>query len=197
MMTRPLFSVVIPTIGRPTLMRTLLSFRSALLSGVAEAIIVADTHGEVSIATLGDIRVAANVAGARFFEFDAGQHDTGSPQIHMGFMQARGCYLLNCGDDDVYEPGAFDMLARVVRGGWPLMFRTVMYPNSQRGCVEPETIWREPRIERFNVTGQGFVCPNDPRRMGRWVDDVTFMRETVALHGGRIEWRDETIARCY
>jgi hypothetical protein len=77
------------------------------------------------------------------------------------------------------------------------MFKVMLFPNEQRGNHLPVTLWQDRSIERFGVTGQSFVAWNKPGRLGRWVDDVTFMRETVALHGGRVAWREELIARCY
>lgn len=197
-MTRSLFTCVIPSLGRATLTGTLDSIRSQPLGMDVEVILVADTHEyrpEVSVAEV------AQIFGARYYEFDAGHHDTGSPQLDLGYRAATGLFVLAPGDDDIYVDGAFEMMADIIERQAepiPLMFKTEMHPNPRRGdMTEPAVLWAEQRIERFNVTGQGFVCPNDPRRMGRWVDDVTFIRETVALHGGRIEWRPELIARCY
>lgn len=193
-MSRPLFTVVIPTIGRPSLPLTLASIDR----DYAEVIIVADTHDPLQ----SDVGRTAGQYGARYLEVDAGHHDTGSPQLHVGFALAEGRYVLNCGDDDVYEDGAFDLLADVVLrqpAGWhvPLMFKVVMHPNAARGNRVPVTLWERPVIERFNVTGQSFVCPNVPGKVGRWVDDVTLMAETVALWGGACDWRTEVIAQCY
>lgn len=189
-MTRPLFTVVIPTIGRETLARTLASIDF----DVCEVVVVADTHGELQ----SDPRPLLTNNRIRYREWDAGQHDTGSPQLHLGYALARGFFVLNCGDDDVFQPRAFDCIAAVMDSDpRPLMFKVELHPNEKRGNREPVWLWSEKSIERFKVTGQSFVCPNFPQRFGRWVDDVTFMRETVALWGGRIEWREELIARCY
>lgn len=200
MTVRPLFTVVIPTIGRPSIRATLLSIRGQASVAWVEVVVVADTHRNRD-AGLGKIADACREHRAQYLELDAGAHDTGSPQLHMGFARARAGWVLNCGDDDMYVPGAFETIAGVIERErtppGPLMFKVELYPNERRGNREPVVLWQERRIERFNVTGQGFVCPNDPRRMGRWVDDVTFMRETVALHDGRVEWREELIARCY
>lgn len=199
-MSRPLFTVVIPTIGRPTLARTLDSIDLRM----CEIIVVADTHGPLQ----NDVRAWCSAFRDRwlpmnprvsYLELDAGQHDTGSPQLHMGFHRASGHFILNCGDDDVYEPDAFSLLVETVSayGDWPLIFKAELHPAPHRGNREPVVLWDRQEIAEGHVTGQGFVCPNDPQRMGRWVNDWTFMRETVALHGGRVEWREELIARCY
>lgn len=196
-MSAPLFTVVIPTLGRPTLERTLESIRSQAGPNWVEIIVVGDAYQR----QLAGLSLLCHDYDARYYELDAGIHDTGSPQLHYGYMLATGAWVMNFGDDDVYEPGVFQMLSEIVipdhTAIGPLMFRSEMHPGPQRGNTSPVVLWDRPVIERFHVTGQGFVTPNDKLRLGRWVDDVTFMRETVALWGGRIEWRDELIARCY
>ena len=196
---RPMFSVVIPTLGRETLTRTLLSMQSELKAGSVEAIVVFDSH-EPSVDAAWRTANTAVLAGASYYELDAGRHDTGSPQIALGFAEARGHWLLNIGDDDVYEPGAFDLIRAAIgeqRTPHPLMFKVEMYPNDARGNREPVRLWQDRSIRRFGVTGQSFVCPNDPNRLGNWVDDVTFMRGTVARYGHQIDWREELIAKCF
>jgi hypothetical protein len=191
----PLFSVIIPTIGRPTLPRTLESIREQ--DSWADIVIVADTHGPL----LTDARAVADEYRARYFELDAGRHDTGSSQIAYGMGLAHGRWLLVPGDDDVYTLGAFDVIRAAIDAQsdpCPLMFRAELHPAPQRGSQsEPILFPRERRIVEGAVTGQCFVCPNDPSRLGRWGTDWQFMRETVALYGGRVEWRDELIVRCF
>jgi glycosyltransferase involved in cell wall biosynthesis len=198
-MTRPAFTVVIPTIGRTTLARTIRSIREQAVP--AEVVVVFDTYQSDDAI----VRATRNIAesyGAWFLVLDAGRHDSGSPQIHMAFHRASGHHLLNCGDDDVYEPDAFATIRAAIEEtvtiqDVPLMFKVALHPAPHRDNRQPVVLWDRREITEGHVTGQSFVCPNDPQRLGRWVNDWTFMRETVALHDGRIEWRDETIMRCY
>lgn len=191
-MTRPLLTVVIPTIGRDSLPRTLASIPSDV-----ETIVVADTH-EMDVDTLANVRA---YTGGRCLELDAGRHDRGDSQIAYGFSVARGLWLLNCGDDDVYEPGAFNVMSRAIadQAGpqHPLMFKAEMHPNNVRLDRAPVVLWSHREIKRFKVTGQSFVCPNDPERLGVWETDWHFMATTVANFGGMVDWREELIARCY
>jgi hypothetical protein len=164
-----------------------------------ERIVVWDSH-EPNVDAAWRTANIAVTSGASYYELDAGRHDTGSPQIALGFAEARGQWLLNFGDDDVYEPGAFDIIRQAIaeqRTPRPLMFKVELHPNGQRGNRQPVTLWQHRAIERFGVTGQSFVCPNDPDRLGRWLSDVHFMRETAMYYGDQIDWRDELIARCY
>lgn len=189
-----MFSVVIPTIGRRTLERTLQSIPDDV-----ERIVVFDAY-EPDVDAAWRTANTAVLAGASYYELDAGRHDTGSPQLALGFAEACGDWLLNFGDDDVYEPGAFDIIRAAIseqRTPHPIMFKVELHPNGARGNRRPVTLWQDRSIRRYGVTGQSFVCPNDPAKLGRWTDDVTFMRETVANYDHQIDWRDELIARCF
>jgi hypothetical protein len=190
---RPMFSVVIPTLGRPTLPRTLASIPDGV-----EVIVVADTH-EMDVDTLANVRA---YTGGKCLELDAGRHERGDSQIAYGSLHASGLWLLNCGDDDVYEPGAFNIMSRAIadQAGpeHPLMFKVELLPNNIRGDGGQAVLWsHRGRIEQFKVTGQSFVCPNEPTKLGVWDTDWRFMATTVALHGGMVDWREELTMRCY
>jgi hypothetical protein len=196
-MSRPLFTVVIPTLGRPSLPRTLASIPDDV-----ETIVVGDSHGGLTAEQKYILHHFSQVYYARYLELDAGRHDRGDSQIAYGFAQARGLWLLNCGDDDVYEPGAFNVMSRAIaeQAGpeHPLMFKVELLSNPVRGNQDGTILWsHRGRIEQFKVTGQSFVCPNDPERLGVWDTDWRFMQTTVAKYGGAVDWRDELTMRCY
>ena len=199
MMARPLFTVVIPTLGRETLERTLASIRGQRLGNLAEILVVQDSYEATAYAMLRTMETCG-LYGAIYAEHNAGRHDTGSPQLALGYGLAKGQWIVNCGDDDVYEPYAFLAMQRAIEHDVttrPLMFRTVLHPAPQRGDQrESIVLWQERRIERGRITGQCFLAPNVPEKLGRWVDDVTFMAETVEKWGS-VGWRTEVISQCY
>lgn len=199
MSPHPLFTVVIPTLGRDTLERTLSSIRGQRTGNLAEILVVLDSF-DADAATMIATMETCGLYGAIYSEHNAGRHDTGSPQLALGYSQAKGQWILNCGDDDVYEPFAFLAMQRAIEHDVttrPLMFRTVLHPAQQRGDQrESIVLWQEPRIERGRITGQCFLAPNVPDKLGRWVDDVTFMAETVERWGS-VGWRTEVISQCY
>lgn len=200
-MMAPLFTVVIPTLGRPSLSDTLASIRCQPTLGLPEPeiIVIFDTHALEDVHATWRTTKICETYGAVYTELDAGRHDTGSPQLALGFSKARGSYILNCGDDDVYEPWAFPTMRQAIEGEplRPLMFRTVLHPAPQRGGQRDSIVlWQEQRIERGRITGQCFLAPNVPDKLGRWVDDVTFMAETVERWGS-VGWRTEVISQCY
>lgn len=195
-MTRPTFSVVVPTIGRSSLPDTLTSIPHDV-----DVLVVADTF-EMDQSRRLWIETTALEAGARYLEFDAGYHDTGSPQLQHGYEQASGSWIMNLGDDDVFEPFAFETMQWVISTltePVPLMFRSVLHPGPQRGNAVPVVLWHHPEIVDKNITGQCFVIPNVPERMGSWRHhmDFGFITSTVERWGGRIEWRTEVISQCF
>ncbi len=194
----PLFSTIIPSIGRTTLARTLRSIRD---QGVPCEILTVFDAFEADPAIQAATKLIAESYGATFLAFDAGRHDTGSPQLALGMTVARGLWLLNCGDDDVYVPGAFATMLGAIneqQSPHPLMFRVRLHPAPQRGDQsEPVVLWQEQAFIRGRVTGQSFVCPNDPARLGHWVDDLTFMRQTAEKYGHEVDWRDELTMECW
>lgn len=196
-MSRPLFTVVVPTLGRSSLPKTLASINRDM----AEIIVVADAF-EMGDTIHDAIMAEAKRWRARFYAVDAGHHDWGSPQLQEGYRQARGEFILNCGDDDIYEPFAFETIKRAIdaiAAPVPMMFRTVLHPAPQRGNDHPVVLWADPELRNRNITGQCFVIPNDQERIGSWsiLVDFGFICDTVRLWDGRVEWRTELISQCF
>lgn len=195
-MSRPELTICIPTQGRHTLPAALESLRPEYQGGVrAEVLVVADTHSPL----LTDVRLHCLDDGVTYVEHDAGYHDWGYPQLRRGYELAQGAYILNCGDDDVYVPGALPAILNAIEetGEGPLMFRAEMHPSPNRGHRRPVVLWSERRLAEQVITGQNLATPNVPGRIGGWANDWKHALETVALWGGRVHWREETIARCY
>jgi glycosyltransferase involved in cell wall biosynthesis len=200
----PLLSVIVPTVGRPSLARTV---RSLLRQGdwlPWEAILVGDTFAGTWAHQLPAARaLAATDPRLSYTECDGGVHAWGHPQRNHGPTVARGRYLAWLGDDDVYLPGAFEAIGRAIRaheddpqGGRVFLFRwiapwrmvlwhTAGYLGEEPGFIDAECI----------------VCPNVPDRLGRWVNryqgDYDFIAQTVELWGGleRVIWQPEVIAQ--
>lgn len=196
-MSRPLFTVVVPTLGRQSLPETLASINRDL----AEIIVVADTF-EMPATIRDAIKGEAKRWACRYLEVDAGHHDWGSPQLQAGYAAAEGDWILNCGDDDCYEPFAFETIKRAIdsiAAPVPMMFRTVLHPSPVRGNTVPVVLWHDPELRNRNITGQCFVIPNVQEKIGRWdiLVDFGFITSTVELWGGDVAWRTEVISQCF
>jgi hypothetical protein len=193
----PELTIVIPTQGRHTLPRCLESMRPEFHGGYRpQVLVVADTHSGL----LMDVKAAAQAIGAEYLEHDAGTHNWGYPQLQYGYERADGDYILNIGDDDVYEAGAFETIRRVIDdvGAGPILFRALMHHSATRSIGGSLLLWRDRgNLERGTVTGQNFAMPNVPGRTGFWWDDFCHMEAVIGAWGGLVHWREEVIARCY
>jgi hypothetical protein len=181
---------VIPTAGKMTLGRTLDSLD---YPGV-RTLVVADTHDEADSAYLQISRDWHGNKCSEWMEFDGGVNCWGHPQREAGMRAATTPWIGFSQDDDVLLPGALADIEHVIANQdvpWPLLFRVDTW---QVGIV-----WRSKELRPGNIDADCIVVPNEPARLGHWGMEVTgdyaFIRETVALWGGQVDWRPELIAR--
>lgn len=187
-------SIIIPTIGRPTLRRTLESIRPQLGED-DEVIILCDMaysatmsmHGNLGNWGFWDERYKLSYAqdAVSFF---------GHAQRNLGLKLATKHYVAFCGDDDVYDQNAFSVVRKVIAAnpGRPLIFRVDTW-----SCG---LVWRDPMLEVGNVDCGGFVIPNDKMRLGtfsyRYEGDYDFINGTLRGYPDGPVWRPERIQVC-
>ena len=186
----PTLSVVIPSLGAPTLPRTLDSIlRQRLIPG-DQVIVMGDGPSDYfSIAEGYRDRLPIE---HYFFE----DHNVGNPQRNWAIENAvRADYLVWMDEDDVFMDGAFDVIrsAAGASPGRPLMFRVV--------TPDRRLLWETPELQFGAIDGHEFVTPNVPSRLGRWArcyeGDYFFMLSTLAKWPpGSLIWHDEPIAFC-
>ena len=175
----PWISIVVPTIGRPTLARMLASVDEP---GV-EVIIVADTYNGDVEAELAHARMRCSGAemrpriDVRWADFDAGYHAWGHPQRNEGMRLATAPWLMFSQDDNQLAPGALRFIRERIRllpHLRPMLFQV---DNWQAGVV-----WKRPVLAEGNIDADCIVTPNVPDRLARWTDrfngDFDFIMET-------------------
>lgn len=174
-------SVVIPTLGRPSLERTLASCADA-----DEVVVVLDKArgGSLPCELPDNAVLLEGVFGV------TGGH---AGREH-GIAFATGTHLAFFDDDDEYTPGAISLM-RDAACDRPVIFRMDDYRHG--------VIWRDPSVWFGNVSTQMFVVPNQPGLLGSWEPhmpgwpqpggDFTFISETVARMGEPV-WREEIVA---
>lgn len=176
-------SIIIPTLGRPSLEATLASCSTA-----DQVVVVLDTsRGTTTL----PCELPPNAALCVAAEFGVTGGHAGRV---AGIPFATGTHLAFMDDDDVYTPGAVDAM-RDVACDLPVIFRVDHYQHG--------VIWRDPNIWFGNVTTQQYLVPNRPELLGSWTPirpdwpqpggDCTFIQETAANFGG-VVWRKEIIA---
>jgi hypothetical protein len=201
---RPLLSVIVPTVGRPSVERAV---NSLLRQGEwlpYEVILVGDTHAGTWVEQLPRARALAEKypEHVRYVEHDGGLHAWGHPQRNFGATVARGHYLSWLGDDDIYLRFAFPALARALRS------RVFDHPRDPRvflfRWIAPwkQVLWhRAGFLAQDHIDAECVVAPNVPEKLGTWSNryqgDYDFIRETVDFWGGleKVIWQPEVIAQ--
>ena len=192
-MREPAISVVVATIGWPTLGATIDSIR-------AQRLIEGD---EVVIAVDGPFPQAVEMArkagppfrwvqttrrgywghGIRNWVFDHQRQDD--------LTRLRGDLIAAMDDDNVFTPWAFESIRRAAtaNAGRPLLFRVV--------TVDGTIIWDAPEVAVNNVDTASLVAPTVPDRLGRFGlcfgGDYHFVASTVEKHGGEVSFETDII----
>jgi glycosyltransferase involved in cell wall biosynthesis len=181
----PLISIVIPTIGRPTLKTTLRSIRRQN-RGDIEIIVVSD-------GPLPSAQRIARITGATFIEGPRTQ-SWGNAQRMIGIEAATGRYLMFIDDDDRHRRRAFKQIRAAIS---ETPDRIVVFRMTRDGKV----LWRERVVKHTNQGTPQLLVPNVPARLGSWLtfdryeSDFDFLTECVALQGEPI-WSEAIIADC-
>jgi len=139
-------SVIIPTIGRPSLARAVTSFARQRRPG-DEILVVGPIGTDVP-------------EGCRFIPCVSAQN-WGATERTLGIAAATGDYLAFMDDDDIYLPNARQAMAEsaTVMPDLPVVFRM----HTPEGVI-----WSEPVLKNGRVSSQLFFIPNVPSRLGKW-----------------------------
>lgn len=167
---------IVPTIGRPSLMKTLESIET--LSG-DEILIVGN---------IVDLDVQRPEV---IFIYCEPGNDWGHKERNYATPFARCPYIAHIDDDDFYAFGSRALMADAIvkHSDQPTIFR-MRYPNGI-------TLWQEPAIRCGNVGTPMFLMPNRPEMFGTWGSfvggDCHFL-ETSKWKPEDYVWRPEVIA---
>lgn len=173
-------TIIIPTIGRDTLPRTL----DSIPDGV-EVVVVADGDDAFD-------KAESLVADRDVLLVRTEQTNTvGHHQRAYGMTLATGEWLAFMDDDDVYTPDGVETILGELGEPCVHVFRMRFKDGNQ-------VLWGEKNLVVGNVGTPMFVVPNDPARLGRWnpkrCGDFDFVNETALLHDGRVVWHEQVIS---
>lgn len=219
-------SIIVPTIGRATLRRTLNSIAPQLREG-DECLVVADGHLE-------NVEALCREFGEAFhyLTWRDERSVVGQAQRNAGILAARGDYLAFIGDDDVYTPDAFDAIREAIRAacecdecggsghttpwagedaencdecggkGWHsfkqpfFLFRVNTWSS---GLVWSLSSNPHDRLKIGNIDASCAVFPNNGHLgvfTNRYEGDFDFIRESLWKNRGKGVWKEEVIVIC-
>jgi len=192
----PSICIITPTIGRPTLRRTLESGAADLGSNDLW-IIFGDGLQTDAIETCEGVDFGCKTA---FMESITTLGDYGNPLRDQAMSVATQDYFIFLDDDDVFAPGAIPIIKREIAEHHPrpIMFRMI---NG-----DGELLWHTRDVTPGNIGGSMFCCPNTPGRLGTWANggghrsDFNFIEETLKLYGPgwrqNLFWSGDVIVHC-
>jgi hypothetical protein len=195
----PWLSIVIPTVGRASLVDTLDAIDhqpERLMAGV-EVVVVADTYAGGMTPNLDQakdhIATERQLGRYRFIEHDGGQHVYGQPQRTAGARAARGDWVWFGQDDNVAAENALTAIYDAVRSHISelLIFR----------WVSPwrEVIWRYPELALGNLDADCLVMSRNLAQQVTWglryEGDFDAARQAFELTGrAEPDWRPPIIS---
>jgi glycosyltransferase involved in cell wall biosynthesis len=184
-------SILIPTVSRPTLARTLRSLCGQGLGPADEVLLLGDGEQPTARSLFEQFGLPG-----RYVAVPGPSRDWGYTPRNHGMPLARGRWLTFMDDDDAYAPGALAVVraALAVNPPRPHLFRMRYVPSG-------ETLWRRREVAVGNVSTQMFVLPAAGPRGAwgrRYEGDYDFIASTLARWpAGALVWREEVIAHVW
>ncbi len=186
-------TIIVPTIGRPTLETTLQSIaRQDLLPG-DRVIVALDTYQEPPRP---DVSALVARYGFELLPVDGGVHFMGNPQLNAALATVTTDYVCALGDDDVYVDGAIERLRPKLDG------RAVLFQFYAPPFLVPEdprrfVFWADRRLRVANISGCCIAAPrsalvpvSDEPRIEvdyEWIVDI------VAKTGQKPRWMEDVL----
>lgn len=190
-------SIVIPTIGRPSLYKTLHSIYTGGISAADEIFVAGDGPRGAEAEII--VRAFSSRMPVSYLELPLRQTVGHSQRNH--FMRiATGTNLMSIDDDDVYTPGS---LTRVKHDIARFDGKILIYKMKSMTRGKPfDLLWKEQKILVGNIGTPMIVVPNDKAKLGMWGErytgDFDFVESTVRNYGEQnVEWIDYILAEIY
>lgn len=188
----PFLSIIIPTIGRDHLYKTLVGTREQM-EPTDELIVIGDGPCLRAAEIFGQVfdQFKSELPHLHYLEFGP-TRDAGHSQRNFAQTVATGVRLVAMDDDDLFADGALATIREVAAAypESPMIFRMQYHAGGK-------VLWDSPHLGEGNVGTPMFVPLNRPDRLGTWTSryggDFDFISATCALQGDPI-FREEIIA---
>lgn len=155
---KPSLTIVVPTIGRPSLRVTLDSIARQDLQPKDRVVIALDTFAEPPRP---DVAALVAAYGFDLIEVNGGTHFMGNPQLNAAIAQCRTDYLIALGDDDIYVDGAIARLRKALTPGRAVLFRFYAPPYLVEGNPRRFMLWATRHLRVANLSGCCIAAPRE------------------------------------
>lgn len=194
------FSIIIPTLGRPSLRRTLLSIKHANFDpALDQLIVIGDGYNPEAK------RITEQLAGWIGFNqwayLQTDRRTGGGKARHLGFSKATCTHIALIDDDDQYTPHALrNMRAAVsVEPDRPHIFRM---RNCNHDRAHWHALWGSQEVKIGNIGTPMVVLPNEQEKFGVWDDlqncsDFRFFNATLGNFAKPPTWHEHVIVDVY
>lgn len=181
-------SLLLATIGRPTLLRTLRSLEQQAWQPGDEVMILTDGNHEEVAKLLLEENFHQSLPIRHLTITDGPHKDWGHTPRNRTMHLAQGDFLCHFDDDDVALPGMIASIHQVLGAPLVHMFRMIDYKSQRQ-------VWtKKGLLQRRHVSTQNVVHPNDPKKFGRWGSfyggDAQFIMQTAKFYQGRVCFHD-------
>jgi len=192
---QPTICVITPTIGRPTLKRTL---ESGQLTGGDQWLLLSDGH-QPDVHELWN-RLKADRPYLHWLGTRVQKGEYGNLLRDTAMSLSKKDYFIFLDDDDIFAPNAIDIIKREIALYYPnpIMFKMI----NGNG----EILWKTRDVTPGNVGGSMFCCPNNRDRLATWANgaghrsDFEFIRGTLEKYGAdwrqQLRWSGDVIIHC-
>jgi glycosyltransferase involved in cell wall biosynthesis len=182
-------TIILPTIGRPSLKATLDSI-AMQIGRYDQVFVVADGHYPAAKKLVDSYGIQYG-----YFEIPGGPHgDWGARARNFALPLSKKGYISFMDDDDCYLPGAFAAIRRAIQELPGKLFLFRMFHGTT-------ILWRREELTLGNVSSQMVVVPNRQDKLGRFTEryegDFDFIESTAGLYADGYDpfiWRKEIIA---
>jgi len=154
----PSITIAIPTIGRPSLARTLDSIARQRLGVDDRVLVMLDTYQEQPRPDIVNL-VASYGPAFELHPFDGGVHFYGNPQLNEAMRIASTDYFCGLGDDDIYVDGAIERLKVSLRPGRATLCQFYSPPFDTRDGAFRFVLWDEPKLRVAHISGCCLIAP--------------------------------------
>ena len=193
------FSIIVPSIGRPTLCRTIQSVIDGGFSKEDDELIVISDGPNPEVRRM-----------VQSFKDSIGISDMegpktscwGNTQRMIAMKTAKGTHIAFIDDDDGYFPGALTRVREAVSKNpdRPHIFKMQGQPPRYSGG----SLWRSRDLIPGNVGTPMIVTPNVPEKLGVWgengLGDYEFINSTSLFYGkdhSGVVWVDDVIVHIH